>query len=101
MSKYRIGPSRIHGQGLMAERSIVVGELIDVGIDYHLGIIPYITPHFGSWINHCQHANTKLTYLEGKYYIVATHLIKKGEEITVNYNQAPWYVNGPEPWYKN
>jgi len=100
MSKYQIGPSKIHGKGVIALYTINKGEVIDKGIDYWLGFIPHITPDFGSWLNHSNHANTSLNYITDGYYVVATQNIRKGEEITVNYNQAPWYIDGAKPWYK-
>ena len=100
MSKYRIGPSSIHGQGIITKYTINKGEIIDKGIDYIWGLFPYITPYFGSWINHSNHANTQLCYLENGYYIMATQMIKKDEEVTVNYNMTPWYIENARSWYK-
>ena len=97
--KYHIGSSKIHGNGVIANQNINRGEIIDVGIDYWLNFFPYVTSHFGSWINHCYNANTKLVYVNNKYYIVAQYPIKKGNEITVNYDQTPWYIAGSRPWY--
>ena|SRR6185312_1418127 len=96
--KWAIGPSKIHGSGIIANCNIKEHEIVDVGIDYWMGIIPYVTPHFGSWINHCENANTHLIYF-GKHYIVSQKPIKRGEELTVNYNLTPWYIDRAKPWY--
>jgi SET domain-containing protein len=100
LEKYVIDSSPIHGKGIIAKQTIQKGEVIDIGIDYYYGIFPYVTPHFGSWLNHCQKANAHLVYMSHKYYVVASSQIRKGQEITVNYNQTPWYINGSKPHYK-
>jgi len=96
--KYTLGKSKIQGSGIIATFPIKENEVIDIGIDYWLGLIPYVT-QFGSWLNHCDNANTQLVYF-GKYYIVTKRPIKKGEELTVNYDTAPWYVERSRSWYK-
>ena len=98
--KYKIGASQIHGSGVIATDNINKGEMIDVGIDYWLFFLPYVTSYFGSWINHCRNANTQLLYINNKYYIVAIRSINKGSEITVNYDITPWYICGSRSWYK-
>ena len=99
--KYRIGKSNIQGQGVIATQNIKPGEIIGIGIDYWLYFIPYVTRYFGSWMNHSRNSNTQLLYLNNKYYVVAQKLIKKGEEITINYDYCPWFIEGSKPWYKN
>ena len=98
--KYKIGSSIIHGQGVIAAHDIRAGDIIDIGIDYHYGLFPYVTPYFGSWLNHCQHANSKLAYLLNKYYVMAIIDIRRGTEITINYDHTPWYIEGSKPKYK-
>ena len=99
--KYIIGKSQIQGNGVIATKNINQWEAIDIGIDYWLIFIPYVTQHFGSLINHSRNANTYLSYINGKYYVVANKHIRRGDEITINYDHCPWFIEGSKPWYKN
>jgi SET domain-containing protein len=99
--KYLIGKSKIHGLGVIAKTNIGEKEIIDVGIDFWVGLFPYVTPDFGSYINHCRNANTKLIYLNNKYYVFSLKKINRGEEITINYDYCPWFIAGSKHWYKD
>jgi hypothetical protein len=98
--KYTTKDSLIHGKGVFATQYIPQGDIIEIGIDYYYGFFPYVTPYFGSWINHCFNANTRLVYINDKYYVVADKNIRNGTELTINYNQTPWYIMGASPKYK-
>lgn len=97
---YYIDKSTIHGEGIFTNTDFNKNKPIDVGIDFELGLIPYVTPSFGSLINHSYQPNAYLKWKDKKWYVVASRNIKKGEEITLNYNNTPWYIKGPEPHYK-
>lgn len=98
---YYIDKSSIHGNGIFVNKDLNKNKPIDVGIDFGiLGMIPYVTPSFGSLINHSYQPNTYLKWKNKKWYVVASRNIKKGEEITLDYNNTPWYIKGPEPNYK-
>lgn len=94
---WHIGPSKIHGQGVLATRDLAPGSLIGVGIGFRLGFIPIITQDFGAWINHSYKPSACLMFFNGNYWIVATRSIPKGDEISVDYNKTPWYIKKPEP----
>lgn len=97
---YYIKDSPIHGKGIFLNKDISRKTPIDVGIDFYFGWIPYITPKFGSLINHSYNPNCYLKWLNKKWYVCAIRPIKKHEEITLDYNRTPIYVRGPEPHYK-
>lgn len=99
--KYVIGPSSIHGNGVIVTDRIEKGEIVDVGIEYRLLIMPHVTDHFGVYINHCSRANAHLLYRDGRYHVVASKRIRPGEELTVNYNKCPWFILRAAPWYKD
>lgn len=96
--KYHISPSKIHGKGVHALRNISKNEYIDVGIDFYYGI-PFVTEHFGSWINHSYRPNAHLKYKNNKWYVTASKNIPKTQEISVDYRDTPWYIQGPLPHY--
>jgi SET domain-containing protein len=99
---YRIDQSKIQGQGVIANRPIKVNQLIDMGIQYQYGFLPYVTPHFGSYINHSSNPNTRLLYLNQPHghAVISLHPIRVNEEVTIDYNKCPWYIMGSLPWYK-
>jgi SET domain-containing protein len=49
----------------------------------------------GIWINHSYNPNTVLKWRNNAWHIVANKKINPGEEITNNYSNAPWYIDGP------
>jgi len=96
---WRLGPSPIHGTGVLVNRQVNAGSLIGVGIGYRLGVIPSITSDFGVWINHSYKPTASLLFLNNNYWIVANRNLYANEEVTVDYRKTPWYVRGPESHY--
>jgi hypothetical protein len=113
--KYYIGDSQIHGKGVLATRNLRKNEVIDMGIGFAMYFIPYVTPYFGSFINHSYTPNAYLWYYDGYtnntrqsydpavnevgWYVRTLRPIQENEEITVNYNHTPWYIEGALPHY--
>tara|TARA_R100001163_G_C5059658_1_gene196361 strand:+ start:1600 stop:1956 length:357 start_codon:yes stop_codon:yes gene_type:complete len=97
--KYYLSNSNIHGTGTFSTQNIQAGEKIEVGIDYDdvMKIFPFVTDYFGKWINHSWKPNSHLEYIDNKYYAVASVPISKDSEITMNYNDTPWYICPPNP----
>lgn len=95
--KFYISDSKIHGKGVFAAKDYTKDEFIEVGVT---GILPYITQGFGNMVNHSYTPNAYLNYKDGNHNISALTGIKKGDEITINYKNTPWYINGPESYYK-
>lgn len=96
---WAVGPSKIHGQGVHALKNISKGTVIGTGIYFAFVFIPVVTSDFGSLINHSFKPNTDLVFNdEGdwKWVVVANRDISKEEEITLNYENTPWYIKGPE-----
>lgn len=96
---YYVSKSKIHGLGVLADTNIKRGHVIDIGIDYYLHLIPYVTPNFGSYINHKSAPNTMLRYMNNAYYVIAIEDINRGCEITIDYDTCPWFINGSRSWY--
>ena len=90
-----IGQSLIHGQGVIANRNIRKGDNIGNGIEFKY-FIPYVTENLGVWINHSFNPNSTLVWNNRAWIIVVTRNIFKGEEITLNYENTPWYIE--DPW---
>ena len=92
--KFRIGPSKVHGSGIIAIGEIKQGEVIGVAIVMNK-IIPHITEDLGRYVNHSNKANSRLQLSNGKYYLVATKDIKVNEEVFGNYNDTPFFLEKP------
>lgn len=103
MSKlYKIGPSCIDGNGIIATKKIKNSQVIGVPLYLRYWFFPHITQDLGRLINHSWKANCKLEKVLGeqRWNLVAAQDIKKGEEITIDYRETPWFIDKPLPWYK-
>ena len=95
-NKYIIAKSKIHGNGIIANKNILKDTKIETAI-----INKYITPYFGRKINHCELNNNTYLKKEGNsYYIYAKRNIMKGEELTVDYNNTPAFIKKPKNNFK-
>ena len=74
-------------------------NFIKFGLSVSKFIIPIIS-RFGSFVNHSDQASSKLMYLNGAYYAVSTKKLRKyKDEITLDYNALPWFLEGKKHWY--
>jgi len=109
---YYIGDSKIHGKGVIASRNLKDDEIVGLGIAFRCYCIPYVTPEFGSFINHSYNPTAYLYWHDGQcldayqgelfdmgWYVRTQKPLKRGQEITVNYNHTPWYIEGPKEHY--
>jgi len=99
--KYKIKKSNIHGKGVFPKNTIQKNETVGVGIYFNFLGIPQITTGFGSMINHSYKPSSRLVYSSKKkvYNVVANKTLSNQDEITVNYNKTPWFIDRPKPWY--
>lgn len=96
---YLVKNSNIHGKGIFAKRNINKNKIIEKAIEV-LVIIPIITPYFGSLINHSYKPNCRLKIRkDGNYYVIANKYININEELTINYNNTPWFIMDAESHY--
>lgn len=100
-NKWKIGSSRIHGNGVFITRRLRQNTKIGVGIRYLLGVISIITSDFGSMINHSTNPTAQLRYSsdEGTWNIYTLKVLSKNAEVTIDYNDTPWFIEGPMEWY--
>jgi hypothetical protein len=104
--KYKIGPSSIHGNGIICTETIEIGEIIDIAIVKNLSTNEIIiSPDFGVYINHQMNSNTKLELIRvhdhENYYIIAIKQIQPKEEITCNYDgeDIPSFIDRSKSHY--
>ena len=97
-----INNSPIHGKGVFVNNNIRNNTKLGPGIIFALGIFPKITEGFGTMINHSYSPNTKLKYdyKTNSYIITTIKNVKKNKEITLNYNNTPWFIKDAEDYYK-
>lgn len=99
---YKLKKSKIHGLGMYANKFIHKDDVIGIGIVFKMYVIPIVTEDFGKWINHSNDANSHLYYhsTENMYFVVASKDIPENTEITLDYNDTPWYIMKPLPDFK-
>lgn len=92
-----VAKSAIHGNGVFAARSFLAGEKIDTGIEFFLFLLPIITA-FGRKINHQWTPSAQLRYnsQDHTYDVHAKNDIEHGEEITLDYRDTPFFIDGPK-----
>lgn len=97
---WSIKKSSIHGKGVFTEKRFVKREKIDVGIEHFLYFFPSIT-NFGSMINHSWSPTAELSYSDkdNVYYVFALKDIDENVEVTLNYEDTPWFVDKPKEDY--
>lgn len=101
---FRIGPSKIQGKGVLATRPLKKGESLGEVIVYEWwGWLPspQITEDLGVWVNHSYEPNAELQWrgTPKAWHLVMTKPVKRGGEITIDYADTPWYIEGPLSHY--
>lgn len=104
--KFKIGPSNIHGKGVISGRRIQKGERIGIAFTWNVKTHKlFITPDFGVFLNHKVKSNAHFIMVKQGdieiYYSVAIQTIGAGEEITVNYDgeDVPYFIEGSKAGY--
>ena len=106
---FTIAPSEIQGIGLFTKRVRAKGERLFVAITPDETVTP-----IGSKINHCPGKNvdaarsvlpntilsTKPDKTTGEWWIIALRNISAGEELTMDYNGTPDFINKPDPGWR-
>ena len=106
---FTIAPSEIQGIGLFTKRVRAKGERLFVAITPDETVTP-----IGSKINHCPGKNvdaarsvlpntilsTKPDKTTGEWWIIALRNIDAGDELTVDYNGTPDFINKPDPGWR-
>jgi len=92
--KYHIGPSRIHGNGLIASRNLLPEDIIG---PTHQNDKNHENK---SWFyNHSKTPNARSVKVGNERYLIPSYRIKKGEEITIDYRFQP-ELEQPEDFNK-
>ena len=92
--KYKVGKSKIEGEGLFTSKALKENELIGLA---HLNNEP--TEVVGKYHNHSDNPNAYSVKIKNKRFIYALRDLKPGEEITVDYTKQP-ELEQPESFKK-
>ena len=92
--KYKVGKSKIEGEGLFTSKELKENELIGLA---HLNNEP--TEVVGKYHNHSDNPNAYSVKIKNKRFIYALRDLKPGEEITVDYTKQP-ELEQPESFKK-
>jgi|TARA_R110001592_G_C12704838_1_gene707171 SET domain-containing protein len=90
---YSIKKSKIAGIGVIADKNFNKGDMLDTAIEKEdlVGKADTRTM-FGKSLNHQKNCNAIQKSENNSLNVYANKNIKAGEEITINYNNAPLYV---------
>lgn len=81
---YKIGPSQIHGNGLIATQDIEPNQMI--GLSHRGG---QVASELGQYVNHSDNPTAISMPSGNERYIISNQFIKAGGEITQNYRFQP------------
>jgi hypothetical protein len=100
---YEYGDSKIHGTGVMANRKIENGDIVDKATDpsRKKDGLPKVTP-MGSKLNHSWDPNCTLNTVATSrilfHNLIAHKDIEPGEELTVDYSKYPEFKDPQSSW---
>ena len=107
--KYNIAKSDIQGEGVFATHDIEKGEFIGVPISDENKFAEFVRTRndkldtrsdLAKKLNHQSENNCIVKSENNNLNMYAQNDIKKGDEITVNYNNSPWYINKDTTGFK-
>tara|TARA_Y100001963_G_scaffold45355_1_gene63948 strand:+ start:750 stop:1112 length:363 start_codon:yes stop_codon:yes gene_type:complete len=106
--KFHICKSNIDGQGAIASQDIKKGELIGTAIKNEQSVKPGFNKiqtdtrtRLGQILNHQDDENAVQKSESNQLNVYAKKDISKGDEITINYVNAPDYINKDVSGYKS
>lgn len=93
-----ISDSNIHGKGLFTNSLLKSNEFVFVGI-YKCNssqLFNSSISHYGHFINHQKEPNCKIKLENGDYNVYTIKPINKNEELTIDYDLNPDFLNKSE-----
>tara|TARA_R110000744_G_scaffold286448_1_gene397741 strand:+ start:375 stop:731 length:357 start_codon:yes stop_codon:yes gene_type:complete len=103
--KFSVGKSDINGKGVFASKNFKKGELVGMAVTDEEAVTD--TKNFrdartelGKYLNHQNKENAALKSEDNTLNIYTNVPINEGEEITVNYQKGPNYIDGDLDGFK-
>ena len=103
--KFVVKKSEINGKGVFASKNFEKGELVGLAVTDEKAVTDVknfrdARTKLGKYLNHQNKENATLKSENNTLNTYAKSTIKKGEEITVNYQKGPNYVDGDLTGFK-
>jgi SET domain-containing protein len=103
--KYSVKKSNIQGRGVFASKNFKTGELVGMAVTDEEAVTDVVNfrdarTELGKYLNHQNKENATLKSENNTLNIYTKSPIKKGEEITVNYQKGPNYIDGDLEGFK-
>jgi len=99
IAPFEIKNSQVHGVGVFATKDHDANEKLFLVINCD----KTIEETLGSKVNHCPSSskkmNTKLVKVGNEWYAYSSKKILKGEELTTDYVQTPYFIMKPDKNY--
>lgn len=98
--RWGLGPSKIHGTGAFARESIPPGTGVDrliTGLNAG-GLLGGKQTTLGKYVNHQSTPNGRMERIPStdQYYFKSLGDIDSGSELTIDYNDTPFFVAKPK-----
>ena len=103
--KFVVKESDINGKGVFASKNFKKGELVGLAVTDEEAVTDTVNfrdarTELGKYLNHQNKENAALKSENNTLNIYTKGPIKKGEEITVNYQKGPNYIDGDLKGFK-
>jgi SET domain-containing protein len=93
---FEIRKSQVEGVGVFAIKNHKPNEKLFLGIYSD----KKIEPNLGGKINHCPSTskkhNSRIEKIGDEWFVISNKDILKGEEITTDYNNTPYFISKPD-----
>lgn len=87
----RVGLSRVHGLGVLLERSVRAETVVGVVIEWRWWLLPVPTRDLGRYLNHSTRPTARLKWADGAWQLVTAVSLVRGDELTIDYATLPSY----------
>jgi len=93
MENIIVKKSNIDNIGIFSKVNTKPNDIIGIILYFKFHCILYKTL-IGKYINHSKNNNCKCININGIYYLESIETISKNTELTLNYNDTPWFILG-------
>lgn len=93
MKRFEVKASKIHGKGLFTRVNLERGDVVGLAVKKGENLTKMTITYIGKWINHGEtNLNVSLEPCSQGWALIAVKNIKAGDELVVNYRDAPLLI---------